>query len=473
MTSSPNPERSRHTALALALAASERAGHGLYLGAGANGPHFAPPEQCLLALGPPRSGKTSALVVPNVLCAPGGVVCVSTKADVLAATHRARGLLGGCQLFDPSGQSRPPAGVALAGWSPLLRSRHFDDAVLAVDAMLGVLRPASSASGSSAHFTERAGALLAALFHAGALDHAEMAEVASSVNRRESGRWREVLARADATVALDLLEGVLATEVREQSAIWSSAASVLAAYRTSAALEACRADPVDLAGVVEGHGSLYVVAPTEHQEHLAPLIAGLVRDLRSVAYRHHAELADKGHKMRPVLLVLDELANIAPLRDLPALVAEGASQGVLTIACLQDLSQARARWGVAAEGFLSLFGAKVVLGGIGDTATLERLSLLAGERRRVEVAISRSGRRARQRSLSGRDVPALPPAEIARPAPGRALLMIGSSARQLRLTPWFDHSPFREAGGDDRTLARGGVHSPRAGLFPSTRSIEL
>ena len=33
---------------------------------------------------------------------------------------------------------------------------------------------------------------------------------------------------------------------------------------------------------------------------------------------------------------------------------------------LQDLSQARARWGTAADGFLSLFGTTVVLPGIGE-----------------------------------------------------------------------------------------------------------
>ncbi len=52
------------------------------------------------------------------------------------------------------------------------------------------------------------------------------------------------------------------------------------------------------------------------------------------------------------------------------MVSEGAGQGLLVLACLQDLSQARGRWGPAADGFLSLFGTTVVLQGIADTATL-------------------------------------------------------------------------------------------------------
>ncbi|HAM02223.1 MAG TPA: hypothetical protein DCQ30_08365, partial [Acidimicrobiaceae bacterium] len=58
----------------------------LYLGAGARGPAWAPPEQSVLVLGPPRSGKTSSLVVPTVLAAGGPVVSTSTKPDVLEAT---------------------------------------------------------------------------------------------------------------------------------------------------------------------------------------------------------------------------------------------------------------------------------------------------------------------------------------------------------------------------------------------------
>ena len=62
----------------------------IYLGAGTEGPVWAPAEQSVLALGPPRSGKTSSLVVPNILAAPGPVVSTSTKPDVLTATVPSR-----------------------------------------------------------------------------------------------------------------------------------------------------------------------------------------------------------------------------------------------------------------------------------------------------------------------------------------------------------------------------------------------
>ncbi len=132
---------------------------------------------------------------------------------------------------------------------------------------------------------------------------------------------------------------------------------------------------------------------------MAPIVVAFLEEVRAGTYAaprwarapgHHAGDAGGGGggggrggggggAAAPLTLVLDELANIAPIPDLPAMVSEGGGQGLLTLACLQDLSQARQRWGLAADGFLSLFGAKLVLPGIGDLATLELVSRLGGE----------------------------------------------------------------------------------------------
>jgi hypothetical protein len=82
-------------------------------------PWFAPPEHSVLVLGPPRSGKTSAIVIPAVIAAPGPVVSTSTKRDVLDATAPARSNVGPCLLYDPLGGIEPPAGVEPVGWTPL------------------------------------------------------------------------------------------------------------------------------------------------------------------------------------------------------------------------------------------------------------------------------------------------------------------------------------------------------------------
>jgi type IV secretion system protein VirD4 len=39
-----------------------------------------------MVLGPPRSGKTSMIVIPSILAAPGAVISTATKQDVMDAT---------------------------------------------------------------------------------------------------------------------------------------------------------------------------------------------------------------------------------------------------------------------------------------------------------------------------------------------------------------------------------------------------
>lgn len=450
------------------MATSRAFGHALYLGEGGDGPIFAPPEHCVLVIGPPRSGKTTRVVLPNVLDAPGSVLAASTKADVAFATAPERQRAGPCWLFDPSGKIEAPPGVERVGWSPLSSSRTWDGAVLTAEAMVGAARPAGD-RGDAAHWTERAGALVACVLHSAAIEGASLDTVVSAVNRHDADRFGSVLARRGAELALDLLAGILATDSREQSGIWSTASGVLAGYRTGAALESARAPHLDPAELVASRATLYLVAPSEHQRHVAPLVAGLVRDVRSAAYERaafgrgggphrgpSAQLRPERTSSGPLRLVLDELAGIAPLHDLPTLIAEGASQGVVTLACLQDLSQARARWGPAADGFLTLFGTKLVLPGIGDTTTLEALSVLAGERDIARVSTTRAAgilhHRPASRTTSLQRVRRLTPEHITNGPHDSAIVYIGTQPGRVVLRALPARSRWRGITGRSSTL---------------------
>src|SRR5664279_1512542 len=109
--------------------ASRHAHNGLYLGHDRHGWHFADSQHSVLVLGPPRSGKTSALLIPNILCANGAVVTTSTKPDVLDATLAARSLVGTCHVFDPSASVADRPGVHRLRWSPLPACRSWRTAL--------------------------------------------------------------------------------------------------------------------------------------------------------------------------------------------------------------------------------------------------------------------------------------------------------------------------------------------------------
>jgi type IV secretory pathway TraG/TraD family ATPase VirD4 len=312
--------------------------------------------------------------------------------------------------------------------------------------MVGASRLSGARVGEH-HWTERAGALLSTLLHAAAVEKLPMREVLRWIDRHNGASALEILAtKTDGDApATDLLSGIVATDSREQSGIWSTASGVLAAYRTVGAAASTSAPPLDFGAFCDGPNTLYVCSTGRRQRQFAPLVVSVIGDVRDAAYAR----ARDGRTGPPTLLALDEVANIAPIPDLPAMVSEGAGQGLLVLACLQDLSQARARWGTAADGFVSLFGTTVVLRGIADTTTLRDLSALAGQHDVTTTTISRSvGRWGRIRPSAsvgtGRES-RLPVDAIARGAPGHALVLgPDKEVTDVALTPAHATSPWRE-----------------------------
>jgi hypothetical protein len=232
------------------------------------------------------------------------------------------------------------------------------------------------------HWSKRATALLAALLHAAAVDHRDVGVVADWVLRHELDEPGIVLEKAQAHLACGVLVGLQNTEARERSSICSAAADALDAYSSHSALAAATDSNFDADQFVASRDTVYVHAPAEHQALAAPLVCGLLADIRRATYQaHHA-----GRLPGRVLWALDEVANIAPLTELPAIASEGRGQGLALLAALQDLSQARARWGPAADGFLTPFGSKLILPGVADAKTLETVSVALGEYDRQVVA---------------------------------------------------------------------------------------
>ena len=374
--------------------ANASGGHGIYLGHDEGGWRQADPQHSVLVLGPPRSGKTSSLIVPNILGAGGAVVTTSTKPDVLDATAGARSVVGRCHLFDPTASVADRDGVHRLRWSPLPACTSWRTAMATARSLVLVGSGASASPSAGNHWTERAQALLAPLLHAAALEGADMRTVLGWVDRHKALPAQQALSGHDASIARDLLDGITATDERELSGIWSTASGALGGFRSEEALAATTDPDFDPLAFVSSSDTVYIAAPAHHQALVAPLVVGFLDEVRRATYQRAANAS--GSEVPPVLLALDELANIAPLPDLPAMISEGGGQGLVTIACFQDLSQARNRWPTLADGFPSLFGTTVVLPGIGDVRTLESLSVLSGEHELVTRSVSRG------RSLSDR-----------------------------------------------------------------------
>jgi type IV secretion system protein VirD4 len=437
-------------------AKSTRLGGGAYLGLGPGGRWVtADPEHAVMVLGPPRSGKTGSIVIPSVLAAAGPVVSTATKPDVMNATWHARSEVGQVWLYDPSGEREVwPRGIRRLCWSPVPAAATWDGALLMARAMAA---GGSAAKGTTneQHWRERSTALLAPLLHAAFVTDRQITQVLAWVLRAELEPARKALEDHGAQIAADVLAGIAKTDERERSSILSATAGVLSAYNADATRRNAAHPNFDADHFVRSTDTLYITAPANKQALCAPLVIGLLEQIRHATYQHAAETIDRLRP--PVYMCLDEVANMAPIQDLPALISEAGGQGLHVMICLQDLSQARKRWGDdAADGFLSLFQTKVVLNGIADPKTLEAISLCLGEYDRQLVTHTLGGSETepeffdapkptqtesvayhtnRQRVLS--------PGEIARLPPGRALHLQGTRWGLIRSTLWYRTLPWK------------------------------
>lgn len=414
------------------------AGGGAYLAIGERGEWIAaPPEAAVLALAGPRAGKTTCVVIPGLAAHPGAAVSTSTKPEVLKATLSCRLGMGQAWFFDLSGRGAP-AGTRPLRWSPVSRADDWQRAQLIAEGMAG----AADTDRDGAHWRERAGALIAACLYAAARSGQGMREVAGWVLRHDP---EAPLAELPAdSLARDVLSGIARTADRERASIFSTAARVLRAYRSEVALAASQEPNFDPEAFVSSTDTIYIAAAAHQQALLAPLVVGLLVELRELAYDRHAQI---GNGSPPLVFMLDECANIAPLPDLPAMLSEAGGQGVQVVAVLQDLSQARRRWPADAKGLMSLFGARVFMAGIADPETLEQISLLCGEWDRPVETITQGRRHSMlddglSQSWSTRTERRLSPAEIAQLPHGQALVMIGPDWQILPTLPYNQHPAF-------------------------------
>ena len=281
-----------------------------------------------------------------------------------------------------------------------------------------------------------------------------MRDLIRGFDRHDGAPRRNFVHRAPAgSTATDLLTGIVATDSREQRH-WSTTSGVLAAYRTDGAMESTRAPQLDLDTFCDGANTLYICSSGRQQRQFAR--SSWPPSARSATPSIPLP-AGRATDRTPTLFALDEVANIAPVPDLPVHRQGGSWRRVYSfLACLQDLSQARGRWGSAADGFLSLFGTTVVLPGIADTRTLRDVSALAGDHE-VPVDLDSPARPAagalpRASSSVGlptRTVPRLPGRRRG-PRRGSELLPSSSghatTSREVRLTPAHECS----APGGDR-----------------------
>jgi type IV secretion system protein VirD4 len=348
----------------------------------------AAPRGGVLVLGPPGSGKTSAVLIPTVLIAPGACVSSSIKSDVMLATFHARARRGRVWHFDPGGDEVTPVGVQRVHWSPLVSVRSWDDALQVGKTMAEPLTKGDTTTGGT-HFVGRATDWVQTLLYAAHLDQRPIAAVARwAMAAADEDSQTEVLTILDtagtqgdegAVIAGQKLLGLISTPERERGSIISTMVALLRVYDSVSARKIGEAPNFDPAVFVRSTDTLYITARPDKQALYAPLLAALLEQIRFETYdRTKREQAGLEAPHPHVTFSLDEANTTAPI-PLPAIISEAGGQGLHITVGIQALGPAIARWGDAAKSFLTLFPTKVIFRGVFDHDTVSALSAASGE----------------------------------------------------------------------------------------------
>jgi type IV secretory pathway TraG/TraD family ATPase VirD4 len=395
-------------------------------------------EDVVLAIMAPRAGKTMALAVPAVLDAPGPVVATSNKPDLWEVASAARGRQTGQRVwvFDPQSITGVPQSW---WWNPLAGVRSVEDAHRLAGHFVQEVR---GDRGDRDFWTAAALDLLTGLLLAAALDNRRLDDVYEWLNdpvlmtpvavlRQHGHRAAAASLAGRQNGAPETRDGVYETARTAAQCLCDGA---IMAWVSPAVEDAL--DRFDAAAFVHTRQTLFLLSK-DGAGAAAPLVAALADRVMREATRA-AERAG-GRLDPPMVVVLDEAANVCRIGDLPELYSHLGSRGVLPVTVLQSYRQGTRVWGE--HGMDALWSAstcKVLGAGLDDARLVEDVSRLVGEHDVPLRSLSRgSGQVSETVSLRRQRI--LPPEDIRSMPRGTALLLAtGCRPALVHLQAWYD-----------------------------------
>jgi type IV secretion system protein VirD4 len=398
-------------------------------------------HQSLLVVAPTQSGKTTALAVPAILEWDGPVIAASVKTDLLNDTFAQRSRVGDVAIFDPTSATRHPD---TASWTPLAACTEWAGARRVATWLANGATPAKRSLQDSDFWYAAATKLLAPLLYAAASSGRTMADVVAWIDTQEEHAVVKALDATGCNEALRAMQANLMREERQRSSVYTTAETVLEAYADPGVLARSGRSDIRPDRLLDGgRHTVYLCAPAREQRRLRPVFVALLQELLDGAYEASGQRG--GPLDPPLLLVLDEVANIAPVPDLDVIVSTAAGHGIQLVTVLQDLAQAYDRWGrERADTMLNNHRARLFGSGISDERTLEYVGRLLGDAEYAQRSTT-SGDGPRRSVTDSRSHRPLTPPHLLREAPaGTAVLVYGTlPPAQISLRPWYSDAGLR------------------------------
>ncbi|MFG3202986.1 type VI secretion protein [Streptomyces sp. NPDC048192] len=293
----------------------------------------------------PREARLTA-AAQAVRDAEGPALVVTSNPALWSETKDARAKLGPTLLYDPAHLCDTPARLH---WSPTTGCEDKQTAVHRATALLAPVQPTARIDQAVA---DTALTLLRSYLHAAALENRTIRHV----HRWSQGNQIQDAVRTlrthpkAAPGAAGELEAALTAHPERRDIAQELTSRALSALSTVNIREACtpnRTDALALDSFVHEGGTLYVVGESIEDPRsdpgAMPLLTALVSSVVERG-RRMAERSSSGRLDPPLTLVLEDIAAVAPLPQLPDLLASGADRGLPALALLRSREQARTRW---------------------------------------------------------------------------------------------------------------------------------
>ena len=430
-------------------------------------------EDQALVVAAPRAGK-SGWLADRIIDHPGAVMTTSTRTDLYVNTAALRGRHGVLHVFNPEGIGGLPSTFR---WNPV---RGCEQPAVALQRAASFTAATESRGlHDMAFWIGKASSVLASLLHAAALDGRTMNEVYQWAHGIDDAVPEQILA-AHPGAAEGWLGPIreLRRPGRTADSIRMTVTRALSWYADPAVAAATSPGPgegFDVAEFVSAANTLYMIGTGREEASIAPLFRAFAEYVHAGA-AFAGSLQPHGRLDPPMLMALDEVTQICPV-PLPLWMADSAGKGILIVAVCHGLAQLEARWDKAgARAIWDTAGIKVILGGVSDPDTLDRLSRLCGEiaLRTHSRTRTEDGRRAHTRHYQ--HVRVLPP-ELLRTLPEWRALVLRTNLSpvivRLRMA-WrrHDYHRARRIGPAPRRSAQisAADHPPRPLPGPATGS---
>jgi len=399
-------------------------------------------RQSVIAFAPTDSHKSTGLAIPALLEWQGPVLATSIKSDLLIDTVARRRGLGRVMVFDPALVTgfEPSRATPLWGagtWRGARRVAHWLSAAARTDS--GGLQDAD-------FWYATAEKLLAPLLFAAASSGHTMESVVRWLDEgpdANDAHIEELLNETGEPAALRAWQATQNREERQRSSVYTTAEMIVGAFADPRVAEETKGADYSPTALLDGRANtLYLCAPLHEQERLRTVFSMLVQELLAVVYE---TVAATGEPLDPpLLLLLDECANIAPIPNLAEIASTGAGQGVQLLSVFHDMAQVSSRYGRRASTILNNHRAKVFGSGISDPETLNYVSRLLGAKK-FEQRSRSTGENGRRSETEGDTYRELAPANVVRErSPGTGLLVYGHlPPAKIKLRPWYEDEELR------------------------------